>query len=78
MVNLSSQLLDHLNRIEDRLDRLSSQMSELERRMLATEGHLSSFFISQNRQSAELERISKRLTDIDGKLALAPQNPPGL
>lgn len=76
MVNLSSQLLDHLSRIEDRLERLSMQMSELERRMLATEGHLSSFFISQNRQSAELERIGKRLGDIDGKLARSPDGPP--
>lgn len=76
MANASAQLLDHLSRIEERLDRLSSQMSELERRMLATEGHLSSFFISQNRQSAELERIGKRLTDIDGKLAQRPHDPP--
>lgn len=75
MVNLNPQLLDHLSRIEERLDRLSMQMSELERRMLATEGHLSSFFISQNRQSAELERIGKRLTDIDSKLAPGGREP---
>lgn len=68
MASLNPQLLDHLSRIEERLDRLFAHMSEIERRMLATEGHLSSFFIAQNRQSTALEQIGRRLADIDGKL----------
>ena len=67
-IGLNAQLVEHLQRLNDSVDHMSRQMSELERRMLATEGHLSSFFISQNRQSAELERISKRLASIDEKL----------
>jgi hypothetical protein len=76
MTNVSAQPLAHPGRIEERLDRLSSQTRELERVMLPTEGHLSSFFISQNRQSAELERIGKRSMDIDSKLAQRPRDPP--
>ena len=69
VIGLNSQLIEHMQRLNDSLDHMSRQMSELERRMLATEGHLSSFFISQNRQSIEIERITRRLDGIEKKLA---------
>lgn len=62
-------ILEHLRHIRATVDKIEIGTSALETRMLAAEGHLSSFFISQNRQSIEIERITRRLDGIEKKLA---------
>ncbi|MEZ5925326.1 MAG: hypothetical protein R3D57_13175 [Hyphomicrobiaceae bacterium] len=70
-IGTTQQIFEEIKALGLGMDRILAQLGEIERRMLAAEGHLSSFFISQNRQSAELERINRRLTEIEARLAIA-------
>jgi predicted nucleic acid-binding Zn-ribbon protein len=67
----TSIVLEHLRRIDRKVDKIGDDVMELKTRMIALDGHMASFHLQVSGHSSEIERINQRLDRIERRLELA-------
>ena len=64
-------VLEHLRRIDGKIDLVSERVGRVETRLRAIEGHLVSLLHSESGQNVEIDRINDRLERIERRLELS-------
>jgi septal ring factor EnvC (AmiA/AmiB activator) len=63
-------VLEHLKRIQGKLDALSLEMGDIKLRMSAVEGHLGQLMLQNGTIHSRLDRFDERLSRIERRLDL--------
>ncbi len=67
----NNSVLEHLRKIDRKVDRVAEDVGEIKTTVIALDGHLASFHVQVAGHSSELDRIKARLERIEQRLELS-------